>query len=285
MNARFVDLDAMVDCASKLAPLPESLVRLAALICTHQYEVSDAAKLVAYDPILTLRLLRCANSARFSSSEKVSTVEEAVLKLGAAEVLAVAVAPHARRLMRGESSAYGLRDGELWNHSVATAVVTEVLSDHTPVRIPPETFTAALLHDVGKMVMNEFLDPEILEWFDRCRLEGSMNLLQAEREVLDVHHGEVGGIVAQRWRLPETIVRGIIYHHTPAECGDLICHAVAFSNEIARIVQERSSGQGFGTGLSSASLEVFQIDADNLELLVSDCRARFEEVSGRYNVQ
>jgi HD-like signal output (HDOD) protein len=135
------------------------------------------------------------------------------------------------------------------------------------------------------MVMNEFLDPEILEWFDRCRLEGSMNLLQAEREVLDVHHGEVGGIVAQRWRLPETIVRGIIYHHTPAECGDLICHAVAFSNEIARIVQERSSGQGFGTGLSSASLEVFQIDADNLELLVSDCRARFEEVSGRYNVQ
>ncbi|MBM3831793.1 MAG: HDOD domain-containing protein [Verrucomicrobia bacterium] len=115
-------------------------------------------------------------------------------------------------------------------HSVAAALVTEVIQPHIKVPLPAEAFTAALLHDIGKLIMARFLSTDILELMHQARTSGKLTVLEAETKILQVHHGELGGIIAQHWKFPERIVRGIIYHHNPDQGNDPICDIVYVSN-------------------------------------------------------
>ena len=99
--------------------------------------------------------------------------------------------------------------------------------------IPPEAFAAALLHDIGKLVLGRFLDAQTLLLLEQAQAEGHLNPLQAESELLEVNHAELGGLIAQKWELPETIVQGITYHHRPEAGQAMICDVVCISNELA----------------------------------------------------
>jgi HD-like signal output (HDOD) protein len=102
-------------------------------------------------------------------------------------------------------------------------------------------FTAALLHDIGKLVLGKFLSADLRAWLESAVTEGKQPAYCAEREILALHHGEVGGLIAQHWGLPDSLVRGVTYHHTPAEGGDAICHVTYLANLAAhRLANEES---------------------------------------------
>jgi HD-like signal output (HDOD) protein len=90
-----------------------------------------------------------------------------------------------------------------------------------------------LLHDIGKLVLGNFLSQEMLGWLESASRNGGVAAYRAEAEILSLHHGEVGGIVAQHWQLPEEIVYGINYHHGPDEIDHPIAYAVYLANLIA----------------------------------------------------
>ena len=85
----------------------------------------------------------------------------------------------------------------------------------------------------GKMVLGNFLNPEMLGWLESANRNGGAAAFRAESEILSLHHGEIGGIVAQHWQLPEPIVAGVIYHHAPEDSDDPIAYAVFLANLIA----------------------------------------------------
>ncbi len=85
-------------------------------------------------------------------------MREALARLGTAQVLAIAVAAGARPHFQSKLPGYNLNDGALWDRSVAAAVAAEVAPRFCKQEIPPEGFTAALLHDVGKVLIGRYLD-------------------------------------------------------------------------------------------------------------------------------
>lgn len=260
-----------------MEPLPASVVRLAAVINSPKVDLNEVADIVSYDQALTLRLLRAVNSAAIGGGTRVSRAVEAVFRLGTARVVSLAVAASVRNSFQRDVAAYGLAEGRLWQHSVATAAVAEVLCEESQVELPQETFTAALLHDVGKLIMGRHLSREDLQWIHRAQSEGGLNALDAERQILNVHHGELGGIAAQRWNLPERVVLGIIHHHTPDDGFDLVCDAVCLSNQIARHLE--------GGGLvlpSQGCLDRLELNEAGVETLSQTARQRFSEISARY---
>jgi HD-like signal output (HDOD) protein len=111
------------------------------------------------------------------------------------------------------------------------------------VDVPPGTFTAALLHDAGKVVMARFLSPEIPGSIDRARRTSGLSRLEAERELLNVHHGELGGLMAQHWELPPRIVKGIIHHHDPEAGADVICDLTCLANRVAVRLEAGQDGR------------------------------------------
>jgi putative nucleotidyltransferase with HDIG domain len=130
---------------------------------------------------------------------------------------------------------YGLAEGELWTHSVAASLAAEHLVLAAAGRLPSATTTAALLHDVGKLVMARFLDADVLLRVAQARDSG-MTLPAAEAHVLGVDHGELGALVAQSWGLPLALVHGIGRHHEPDGDHGAIAAAVAVADGVARSV-------------------------------------------------
>lgn len=278
-----IDLHDLIEQANELAPLPASTVRLAELVSVPEFQLDEVAELIAFDQSLTLKLLRAANAADSGAAVPVSTAREAVLRMGAARVLALAVACGAKPLLQTRIPAYGLDEGALWRHSVAAAVAMEIAPNFCQVEVPPEAFTAALLHDIGKLVMGRFLRPEILGFIQRAQEVDHLGRLEAESLLLNVHHGELGGLIAQHWKLPARVVLGITYHHNPEQGRDVICDLTCLANQVAKRIEAGLEGRPFAFDLEAGVQERLGLTLPALENVCPAAAARYAQVSRRYN--
>jgi putative nucleotidyltransferase with HDIG domain len=276
-----IDLDQMARAASQLEPLPTSSTRLAALVCAGTPELGQVVEIVQFDEALTASLLRSANSSWSSSRSEIKTVRDAVIRLGASPVLALTLGMNVRRHLGDALPQYGMSEGELWRHSVAASLAAELMAPRAAHRPPPETATAALLHDVGKLVMARFLEPSLLEELHACQ-EGGATRVEAEFEVLGIDHAELGGLIARSWALPETLVRGIREHGRPGVDGDVLVHAVYLSDVLAKAV-----GAGLDDNVDPdartralGELGFTETDFDELKVLVGE---RLAEVEQRFD--
>lgn len=272
-----IDIDQLIDSAGKLEPLPQTVTRLVALLAQDEVTVMEIEEVFSMDGPLTARLLRQANSASSSSRAAIGTVSAAVVRLGLGSVLALAVAASTQKRLSLAVPQFGLGDGALWKHSQAARLAVDALRQHAKLKIPVEAPTAALLHDVGKVVMEHYLQENVMDVLRRAVGEGVPLNIEAEREVLHVHHGELGGLIAQRWGLPEIIARGIIYHHDPEHCthaDNRICHIVCLANWIAKKAEQKAGGEACEKPLPE-SAAVLGLNESHIEQVMDSVAENF----------
>jgi putative nucleotidyltransferase with HDIG domain len=127
------------------------------------------------------------------------------------------IAACASTLMDRAVPGYDLPPGELWRHSLAVSVAAEGLVHELELGAGEEIFTAALLHDVGKIVLGQFLQ----EGYDKVKLalDQGLSFLAAESIALGTTHAEIGARVLWKWALPEAMIRTVRWHHAPDEAG------------------------------------------------------------------
>jgi HD-like signal output (HDOD) protein len=277
-----LDLNELIEQAIELAPLPASTVRLAEMAAHPDCHLEDLAELIAYDQVLTLKLLRAANSAASASATPVGSVSEAVARMGFSQVVTLAVAAGARPILQEGIPGYGLAEGALWRHSVASAVAVETMQASFNLQPSPEAFTAALLHDVGKLVMGRFLSPEIAGYIRRARETDHLDELESESSLLNVNHGELGGLIAQHWNLPARVVLGITYHHNPGLGSDRICDIAYLANLVAKRIEGGLDGGDTGFPVSADVAERLSLTPEMLGELYPIAAKRYAAVSGRY---
>jgi HD-like signal output (HDOD) protein len=235
-----VDNHAFLQRARALPPLPESAARLTGLLAGDEPDLPEIVKVIEHDPSLTMKLLRLANSAVSGSRHRIGTVREALIRLGTGTVVGFVIGTCVRPLMGNTIPGYGIAKKEYWSHSLAAAFAAEAIQAHSSNWSGHLAFTAALLHDLGKLVLGQFLNAELSAWLARAVTEGRLSAFRAEREILSLHHGEAGGIVAQYWGLPDSLVKGIVYHHDPEVGADGICYVTYLANLVAhRLAREK----------------------------------------------
>ncbi len=278
-----IDLDELAQAASELDPLPVSATRLLSVAIRDDVGISDIVEVVEYDQALTGRLLRMANSSWSASSRPITNVRDAVVRLGTSSVLSLALGSNVRGRMSTSVPAYGLDEGELWRHSVAAALATELMPRHCSMVLPSETTSAALLHDVGKLLMSRYLDPGVLEQLHAARFASARDPMQAEREILGVHYAELGALIVQTWGLPESMVHAICYHHEPEMWPEPICYAVNLADGIAQIVGAgEGSGQHQDVESFVHSIEALGMRSEAFESIVQLTRENLTAVIDRY---
>ena len=251
--------------AQELEPLPPSCSRLAALAADECPDVLEVIEIFRQDPVLTGKLLKLANSVAFGAPRTIGTVKEAVLRLGTTSVFGLAVSIASRPKLETRVPAYDLQSGALWRHSLTAALSTGVLTMRLSGRVPPLAFTSALLHDIGKLILGPMITTDLLAGLEHAVEGAGLLPFQAESEILSVHHGEVAGIIAQAWQLPEGIVRGVTHHHDPQATDDP--HAVF--TFMANIVARKCEG---GEILSFAELEMLTAALEQLGLSELDLK-------------
>jgi len=278
-----IDLHALTRSAGNLEALPASVTRLAAAAAKENWNVQEIEQIVSLDQALSLRVLRSANSAASASRMPIATIREAVVRVGLGSLLSLATAKSVQGRMTGAIPEYGLSEGEMWRHAVGAALAAEAAQPFCGVALPPETYAAALLHDVGKLVLARFLDSDILRVLALAREEGHLSSLRAEAELLSVHHGELGGLIAQNWQLPERLVTGIIHHHTPDLAGDVVADAVHVANIAAKHVGAGHYADEDDRRVNPASLERLELTETGFERLCRQVEKRLEQVLAQYS--
>ena len=287
-----VDVVQLLDAAERLAPLPTSAVRLTALAADPAAEMHDFVEVVELDQGLAAAVLRVANSAASGNRVAIGTVQDAVVRLGMSAVTSIALSSHLSSQMNRPVAQYGLGAGELWRESVLASIAAELVRSKASVRVPAEAVTAALLHDIGKVVLCRFRDDDVQSFIIRGTASDLRSDYEAERIVLGLHHGEVGALIAQNWRLPEPVIHGVQYHHSPSEHPEPICYAVALADAIAdRLIAEtaHAASEDAGSPLElddaeriAESMSALSMNPDRFDDLAATTAKRFERVRAQY---
>jgi putative nucleotidyltransferase with HDIG domain len=170
-------------------------------------------KLLKQDPSLTANLLKLTNSAYFGIPSKVGSVRHAIAMLGWKRLSKLVMAACVSAITDRKIPGYDLPPGVLWQHSVAVSVTAEGLMRELKVSESDEIFTAALLHDLGKLILGGFVEKEFDE-IQKVTARG-IPFQMAEQEVLGTDHAEIGALMLESWSFPPKLVSAVRWHHDP----------------------------------------------------------------------
>jgi putative nucleotidyltransferase with HDIG domain len=225
-----------------LPPFPVTIQKVMALANDPDSSLTELSSVIRLDPAITANILRLCNSAYFGLCRPVDNVNEAIMHMGRKNVLRAVMAAGLSRYFR-TAKGYDVKGGELWEHAVAVALLSQICAARISRPDDPQLFTAGVLHDIGKMVMGEFVHEawqKIQDLMERERY----SFLEAEEEVLGINHAELGGEIALMWKFPDEILKAIAFHHRPdllAE-SDAVPWIVYLANQVCHVM-----GIGVGT--------------------------------------
>ena len=254
----------------RLAPMPVSVVRLAEITCDRNADMGQIAQVIQYDPALAANALRLANSAWSGASRHIETVKDAVLRVGVAQILKLAVGGRVLRAMNRACGGYGMGEHELWRHSVAAALAAEKMDTFIAEPASPAAFTACLIHDIGKLVLSRYLDKAAGELILEAARKEDVTYWQAEREVLGTDHAAVGALVARHWEFPETLVNAIERHHDPDAKPDHLLDVVHIANAVAKLAGVGLGSEGMNLHASCDSCRRLGLAASGVEKLCAE---------------
>ncbi|MCC6153598.1 MAG: HDOD domain-containing protein [Candidatus Hydrogenedentes bacterium] len=270
---------------STISALPTSATQMLALANNPDAQIEDVQRTVEYDPGLVTNLLRLANSAYFGTGGAINSVREAVVRLGFKRVFQIAmtsaVAPIAQKEIRG----YDLPRNGLLRHSAATALAVEYLPKRLSMRVPDATYTAGLLHDLGKIVLGTYLEINSAPIVIKAYRE-SISFEIAEQMVLGTDHAEVGAALLEYWKLPRVVIDSVRWHHNPNKYpheDKTVVDLVHLGEHVARICGTSSSTDGMNYSVCVESLDRLRVVPDVLELVASDVLGSLEEICSIFN--
>lgn len=277
-----LELREILSKVKELPPFPQVALRVLQLLA-EEAPFREIAPLIELDEGFTAEVLRVCNSPFFGLRRQVSSVREALVYLGEKYLLEIVSRVASRNYLFGEHPGYDLRRGELWGHAVACALASDLLKERRKGQRDPVLFTAALLHDIGKVVLSSYVAKAFEEILKRVK-EGQ-GFVEAEREVIGIDHASLGGEIARIWNFPEEIVDAIFYHHEPEKAKTPYAYEVHVANAMCSLM-------GIGTGvdelkerLRSEAYKRLGLDRREVMLLLSELYLRFEKTKELFGLE
>jgi HD-like signal output (HDOD) protein len=207
-------VEGILQFVMQLPPFPAVLQRVLHMVEDPKTSAQDVMEVIQYDQAITANVLMMANSAYFGLRRPVHSIREALVKIGFNELIEIILTRGSAHIFCQACQGYNLTEGQLWRHSVACALLSKIHSSRAKWESTPAQFTASLLHDVGKIILSQFVKDHF-EDIENLVREQNRSFTEAEKEVLGIDHAELGGKISERWNFPADITAGIRYHHTP----------------------------------------------------------------------
>lgn len=233
MADRRSEIQAIIKDTKSLPTIPAIISKLNSMSVSDKASIQEMARMVSSDQVLSARVLRLANSPSYGFY-RVSTISNAMILLGVDVVKSLALSSSIFEIM--ENSVVGL-----WEHSLGAGVAANIIAKRLRLPDCEEISTAALLHDIGKVIMKIKFPDEYHKLFGMIA-DGELSFEEAERELFGVDHAEVGGWLAKYWFLPDKLIEPIACHHN-VENSDT--HQIKASVVHLADILIKASGFGF----------------------------------------
>jgi len=204
---------------SNLPTLPQVATSILKEISNTENSVEKLADLLRKDLAITAKILKLANSAYYGVPRKISNIQEAVVLLGTETIATLVLTITVFDFFPDEFSDPGFNKETFWKHSIATAVIAQSIGNLMKAKAgvnSDDLFAAGLLHDIGKIVMEQYLHQDMLKSIMMFKSSPDITtIFGAEEQVLGYTHCDVASWLLSKWNFPDRLLDPIIHHHKP----------------------------------------------------------------------
>ncbi|MDR2302919.1 MAG: HDOD domain-containing protein [Deltaproteobacteria bacterium] len=217
-----------------LPTVPGIVAKISRMVENPETSAAEVGRLISQDQVLSAKVLRMANSAFFGMSRKISSISQALVILGFEVVKGLVLTSSVFDMIQKSMAG-------LWEHSIGCAAASGAVATLLGREDAEEILVAGLLHDLGKVVLALNL-PDEMRLISEKVASGNILFYEAENQLLDFDHSELGQWLAEHWNLPESLAEPMRLHHRPEkavlkpECtaivhiADIIIRAKGFGN-------------------------------------------------------
>ena len=198
-------------------PIPQIALNILALL-EKGSSIGQLVDQIKQDQVIAAKILRFSNSPMYSTGREITSIDRAMVFLGDNNLAEIAIAAAVSASFGETGAGYGLMRGGLYKHALAVAHLAKALALETRLVDTGIAYTAGLLHDIGKIVLDRFV-ANALPFFYRNQAGDSKDYAEIERELFDTDHLEVGQSLAQKWHLSAPLTEVIRHHHWPEQAA------------------------------------------------------------------
>ena len=229
----------MLEMVEQMPAFPASVQRILAMTSNVNVAPKDLVQVIDHDPVLTMRILKVVNSAYYGLSKPIVSVKHAVVYIGINTIKHLALAIAAVGTMPRENEA-GFATRAFLIHSVTTAVISRRLTNslRAGAAASADAFVAGLIHDIGKVVFAHFQPEQYRQVLELAKTK-QLPLHEAELEILGADHAELGGLLAEKWKLPPDLVDAVRYHQIEPDGASTspLRNSVFLANILSNIIE------------------------------------------------
>ena len=251
---------------TSIPTLPIVIERITLLLQNPKTSAEEVGKVITTDQALASKVLRLVNSAFYGFPGKISTITHAIVILGFSTIKSVVLtASFFDVFHKRESDATTFDLEQFWLHSIACGAAAQAIAKFLGSNDKEEYFIAGLLHDLGKLILCQYLPNEFNLALSNAQIKKCL-FFESEKELFDVTHQDIGAFLVRRWNLPEHLQNTVLFHHDPnpsskhflmtaaVHCADIFVRALDIGNGGDTKIPEMSEYVWNSFGFESASL-------------------------------
>ncbi|HET6248948.1 MAG TPA: GGDEF domain-containing protein [Tepidisphaeraceae bacterium] len=270
---------------SNLPSLPAIAIQVLELAQKADVDIAEIARTISKDPALSTKILRTVNSSFYARSQHVGTISHALVILGLQSVKTLVLGfSLVTNLMKGKEK--GFKHIDYWRRSIYSATAARTVAIRINLVQQEEAFLAALLKDIGMLVLDQVLGDEYGEI--NLKAGSHAELCNVERAAIESDHAEVGGFLATGWKLPPVLTTPICFHHNPEGVPDpslrKLTDVVSLAGRCADVFVEPMPAPAIAA-VRQICLAQFQMNEADCDKLLDEIGTRTKETASLFEIQ
>lgn len=263
------DLKTIVDKIIDLPTLPQVVSTIVNMLDDPTTSVKDINEVMGQDPALVAKILKIVNSAFYSLPNRVSSISQAIVILGFNTVKSLALSASVLDMFGTGDEHFSYE--EFWKHSVGCATICTAISKKHPGINPDTAFVLGLMHDMGKLVLDQYAPVEFQQIIKIAR-EKQVAFHVAEKEVIETSYADIGFWLSQKWQLADDLADAIHNQNRIPECPSNVSKELAsvcsFAEYICRLKQYGNNGSYGKPELPVNAWNVLGLEKDQMPELI-----------------
>jgi len=281
MNAQLIE---QIKSCPTLPSLPAIAVQVLDMAQKADVDITEIARLISKDPALSTKILRTVNSSFYARSKAVSTLSQALVILGLQSVKTL-VLGFSLVSNISKTKSRGFDHITYWRRAIYAATAARVIASKISMVQQEEAFLCGLLKDIGMMVFDQVLGDKYSTLFAKAASHPA--LAEIELTELGMTHADVGGILAEEWKLPPLLQVPIRNHHNVEAVTDpalrKLTNLVALAGCCADVFADPESAAAIVTVRKLAN-DLFKLTEADCDAMLADIGKRTKEMAGLFEI-
>jgi HD-like signal output (HDOD) protein len=253
------------------------MARLGEMLKDIETDLSDIAKILKTDPVLTSRVIRMSKAIMFGGASDVAGLEQALARVGFSNVLGLVGAASIVHMVPAPLRLYGIDVDTFQKCSLCHALAAESLA-RAIGEDSQAAYLGGLLRGLGMIIFDRAATET--DWIaegETFTLGRDASYADFEQRVFGCTSSEVTAVLLREWKFPDSIVSAVGLHYlsAPDALTDRLACVLNVAGEIAALAGHSFPGDDRHWQTAPAKYEILGVSYDFWGHLCNEANTRF----------